>query len=142
MNTNDYIRIQFKEHGRTREGADCWGLVRIIFKEELGIELPSIEGYKNTKDFVKISEIIESNKHNWQMIQSGQEQAFDVAVFKTIGLPTHVAVVIKPGYMIHCEKGSGVYMSEYYKEQQWHRRLEGFFRYATDSSIIATIPSS
>lgn len=142
MNTNNYIRIPFKEHGRSRNGADCWGLACIIFQEERGIELPSLTGYENTKDRVRISDIIKSESITWDFIEPKDEQAFDIAVFRMMGQPMHIGIVVKPGVMIHCERGSGVYITEYYKEGQWDRRLEGFFRYAKHSGITAALSSS
>lgn len=38
-----YIGILFVEHGRTREGCDCWGLLRLVYREEFGIELPGYD---------------------------------------------------------------------------------------------------
>jgi cell wall-associated NlpC family hydrolase len=142
MNTDDYIRIPFKDHGRTREGADCWGLACIIFKEQLGIDLPTFTDYADTKDQARISEMIKSESISWQSIGPMREKAFDMAVFRMMGQPMHVGVVIKPGLMIHCERGCGVYLTEYYKENQWDRRLEGFYRYATGAGITPTVPST
>jgi len=142
METNKYIRIPFKEHGRSRQGADCWGLACIIFKEELGIELPIMDDYENTKDKLKISDLILSNRVNWELIEKGKEQAFDLPVFRMNGYPMHIGIVVRPGRMIHCERGSGVYLTDYYKEGQWDRRLEGFYRYAERTSITSTVSSS
>lgn len=142
MWTNDYIRIPFKERGRERSGADCWGLARIIFSEQLGIDLPALVGYADTKDRAHISEIIKTEAITWEFLKSGSEKAFDIAVFKMLGQPMHVGVVVEPGLMIHCERGSGVYLTHYNKENQWYRRLEGFFRYAKCANITAAFPSS
>lgn len=142
MWTNDYIRIPFKERGRARDGADCWGLARIIYQERLGIELPSLSDYEHTKDKVRIPDIIKAESHSWEFIKPGDEKAYDLAVFRMVGLPMHVAVVVEQGLMIHCERGSGVYITEYYKEHQWDRRLEGFFRHAKCPSITATLSPS
>lgn len=142
MNTDDYIRIPFEDHGRTRDGADCWGLTCIIYAEQLGIELPSLTGYSDTKDRFRISDIIKSESSSWEFIKIGEEKPFDVAVFRMLGMPMHVGVVVEHGLMIHSERGSGVYITRYYKENQWDRRLEGFFRYARSPNITATIPLS
>lgn len=141
MKTDDYIRIPFKDHGRTRNGADCWGLACIIYAEQLGIELPALTGYEDTKDRAKISDIIKAESQTWQFIVRDKEEPFDIAVFKVLGQPMHVGVVVKPGLMIHCERGCGVYRTQYYKENQWDRRLEGFFRYAERPGITSTVPS-
>lgn len=142
MWTNDYIRIPFQEHGRTRDGADCWGLACIIYAEKLGVTLPALTGYEDTKDKDSISEIIKSEANYWDFIKVGEEKPYDIAVFKMLGEPMHVAIVVEPGLMIHCERGSGVYLTHYYQSRQWDKRLEGFFRYADRSGITATLSSS
>lgn len=127
---NEYIHIPFKEHGREPDGCDCWGLARVIYKEKLGIELPTLLDYKNTKDGCSIAGLYENEHKNWEEIPIGQEKEFDVLVFKILGLPTHIGVVISKGMMIHCEYGIGTHVTEYNREFQWKKRLAGVYRHA------------
>lgn len=126
---NNYISVPFEEHGRSRQGCDCWGLARLIYKEQLGIDLPELLNYKNTKDSRNIAELYEIEHQEWQEIPLGQEKSFDILVFKMLGLPTHIALVVDKGLMIHCEKGCGTHISEYNREVQWKTRLAGVYRY-------------
>lgn len=126
---NNYISVPFEEHGRNRQGCDCWGLARLIYKEQLNIDLPELLNYKNTKDSRNIAELYEIEHQEWQEIPLGQEKSFDILVFKMLGLPTHIAVVVDKGLMIHCEKGCGTHISEYNREVQWKTRLAGVYRY-------------
>lgn len=128
---NDYIKTPFVDHGRSEEGCDCWGLVRLIYKKELSIELPSLLDYKDTKDRVTISALVDSEKCiKWCEIDHGKEKTFDVVVFKMLNVPTHVGLVYSKGSMIHCEKGKGTYLTDYNREHNWKKRLYGIFRYA------------
>lgn len=132
--TNDYIRIPFVEHGRDRDGVDCWGLVRLVYFDRLGIDLPTLTGYANTKDKLTIPGIIGQESSLWQPVSLGAEKELDVAVFRICGVPMHVGIVVKPGIMLHSECGSGTYVANYLTEMQWVRRLEGFYRYAECSN--------
>lgn len=126
---NNYIHIPFKEHGREENGCDCWGLARIIYKEQLGIELPTLLDYKNTHDGHSIADLYEDEHLMWDEVLEGQEKEFDILVFKILSLPTHIAVVINKGMMIHCEYGIGTHITEYYRDFQWRKRLAGIYRY-------------
>lgn len=138
---NDYIRIPFADRGRTRDGTDCWGMVRLIYAEKLNVELPSLLHYVNTEDKTALIRGIEEHdaKHNWALIPKGQEQEFDVPVFNICGMPMHVGVVVRPGYMVHCQRDIGTSF-ETYRGHRWFNRLEGFYRYAENSSCPITVP--
>ena len=123
MWSNQYITIPFVEHGRERKGCDCWGLARVIYKEQLGIDLPTLLDYKDTHDSHNIADLYENEHKEWEEIPLGQEKEFDILVFKILGLPTHIGVVINKGMMIHCEYGIGTHITEYTREFQWRKRL-------------------
>ena len=132
---NDYIKIPFTDKGRDRQGCDCWGLARLIYKEKLGIDLPALLNYDSTKDSQSISDLYEGERFNWQEIERGNEEPFDLLVFKILGFPTHIATVVQKGLMIHCEKGCGTHVSDYNREKQWCTRLVGVYRYVDSSKI-------
>ena len=127
---NKYMIIPFVEKGRSFDGADCYGLVRLIYKNELGIELPDYLGlYESTNDREKLSKIIndESSK-KWLNPEKGKEKPFDVIILEMRGVPMHVGIVTKPGYMIHCAKGINT-VYENYRNMRWEHKIRGFARY-------------
>ena len=127
---NKYERVPFKEKGRDLSGCDCWGLVRIILKEECGIDVPSyVEAYETTNDRDTLNALIsdESGQY-WQEIPKGQEKPFDVVVLKMRGVPMHVGIVIGAGKMIHCARGVGTAI-ERYRSIKWQDNVTGFFRW-------------
>lgn len=54
-----YLSIPYRAGGRDWSGCDCYGLVRLILKEEKGIELPLFETVSSAKEF----EMIRSRFH-------------------------------------------------------------------------------
>lgn len=99
-----YEKIPFKDKGRDETGCDCYGLLRLIYKKERGIDLPSLlEAYNTVDDKPTLERIIaEDQKKNW--IAPPWPGPFDVAVIKMAALPIHIGIVTKPGYILHCKK--------------------------------------
>lgn len=128
---NKYIGTPFEERGRGPDGYDCWGLARLIMKQEKNIDLPCLsEIYEKTTDHILISDaVLREQKIGWKEIT--RPAAFDFIVMRQMGVPMHIGVVTKPGYMIHCERGiDAVHVK--YNSLRWEKRIEGFFRYERD----------
>lgn len=111
---NDYMRIPFVTDGRDRRGCDCWGLVRLILREQAGIEISDYAG-TSTEDVRTVNRNMASDSAQppWQcVIEPGQERKFDVVLMsRTIrtdrgaaNVPMHVGLITEPGWMIHTEK--------------------------------------
>ena len=125
---NKYIGVPFAEKGRSMDGADCWGLVKMIYEQELGIELPSyLECYETTNDRDILAEKISSERsEKWS--NPATSKTHDVIILRMRGVPMHVGVVTKPGYMVHCAKGVGT-AHERFDSMKWRTNVMGFARY-------------
>jgi len=125
---NDYIKTPFKEKGRGHDGCDCWGLVQLIYKEQLGIDLPGYEDvYETTNDREILAKTIRDERNNnWIAPDTGKE--FDVIIINMRGVPMHVGIVTKSGHMIHCAKDVGTCV-EKYDSMRWKNKVIGFARY-------------
>lgn len=123
-----YVGIPFKEKGRDEKGLDCYGLVCLVYKNELGIDLPSYsELYENTKDKAHISKLIfDESANKWQDVD--KPKSFDVVTLNMLGVPMHVGIVLDIGYMLHCAYGVGTVI-ERYDGMKWQNKIEGFNRY-------------
>lgn len=126
---NNYISIPFAEKGRSIKGCDCWGLVRIIYKNELGINLNSYDDeYINTADKDTVNAAIEMERGRWISVESPRE--FDVVVMNMKGLPMHVGIVTRDGFMLHCAKGVNT-SHERYNGIKWKSKIVGFERHSS-----------
>lgn len=127
----EYIGIGFREKGRDREGVDCWGLYRLILKEQFGILISSYaEEYDSTEHRDQIAKIIRDGtiKLSWTEVESGRERLGDGILLRMMGLPIHIGLVIEPGRMIHCEVGHNTVI-ERYTGLKWEKRIIGFWRH-------------
>ncbi|WP_226781830.1 NlpC/P60 family protein [Oceaniglobus trochenteri] len=127
--SNRFVGLPFAEFGRSREGADCWGLVSVIYREELNITLPDYLGYGSVGDHGEIAALIEGAKTNalWVPV-TGTAVAFDLAVFRRGRLPTHLGVVIRRGLMIHMAAGDCAKLADH-TGGAWGNRFSGYWRH-------------
>lgn len=120
--------VPFVEKGRDMGGADCYGLLCLIYKNELGIELPDyLDIYENTNEREKLSVAIKKDKEeNWLSVDKPKE--FDVVILNMRGVPMHLGIVTKPNHMIHCAKGINT-THEHYGTARWKHKVMGFERW-------------
>lgn len=137
IDARKYLQIPFKDKGRDFDGVDCWGLVYLIYKEELGIELPLyLDGYSkaNTEE---VEKIISENKGTWKQITKEEASAFDAVLMRSIlrtearsiVAETHVGIMISPTSFIHIEDSIGVNVCHLNRDQRVVNRIVGFFKY-------------
>lgn len=109
MNTNwfgKYIGLPFVDGGRDFKGVDCWGLVRLVFKNELDVDIPSY-GDISAVELSKVAREIaqESVREPWLPV-IGPIQVFDVAVMHKRRAPIHVGIMTGPNQLLHIEKST------------------------------------
>lgn len=126
MNFEPYLFIPFKEKGRDWSGCDCWGLVRLVYKEQLDIELPEFNGYKTLKDREVIDQMIEGNIGHWIEIPAGEEQIGDGVLMRLLGRP-HMGVVCRVNHVLHTNESGAT--TEDYTRPNLRNRVIGFRRY-------------
>lgn len=131
MDVSKYLQVPFVERGRDWHGVDCWGLVCLVYRVELGIELRDwSEIYWTLKDLnpVAIEMAAEIEKKEWISVQS--PQILDVVVFREEVNVSHVGLVLDPvkSKMLHFRFGSEGCV-EHYNNFYWKNRLDGFYRH-------------
>lgn len=128
----DWVGLPFAPRGRTADGVDCWGLVRLIYARSFGIALPAYdEEYSAPSCVMEVAALVAGVRRGWREILAGQERDGDVVLMRVRGLPCHVGVVAGGGWMVHAEEGIGSVL-EAYGGPRWGRRVLGFFRHDCD----------
>jgi len=124
-----YVGIRFLEHGRSMHSCDCWGLVYLYYKHELGVDLPLLKSYPHTKARPEIAGIIEAEKLNWSKVDKSENiKDGDVIVLNISGFPAHVGICVGRGRMLHAYQGTDSCI-ESFTGPRWKNRIEGVYRY-------------
>jgi hypothetical protein len=133
MDYNKYIGLPYKDNGRDVGGVDCWGLARLFYSQELGIELPSYtELYAGAHD-PQVSHALETYRDTWQAASQGV--AGDLCLFNIYGEPAHVGVYIGQRKFLHAREGRDSVV-ESLDSAQWSKRFAGFYKYTAKPAAI------
>lgn len=134
-----YLNVPFREKGRTQDGLDCYGLVRLVFQEQRGIELPSYaEDYATTTDAEDITRLFRGEvATHWREVPVREARLFDVAVLRILGEPIHFALVLHPPWFLHIMKDTWSVM-ERWDALIWEKRLVAVLRWASPAAVAHT----
>jgi cell wall-associated NlpC family hydrolase len=125
VNLRKYIGIPYQDKGSSFDGTDCYGLLRLFYKEELRTILP-VYWYDDSRDRVSITSAVAANLGSWQRLE-GPEFAAAV-LFNIAGLPIHIGCAIDNRRMLHTLVGHNCALESFTKEK-WFSRIEGFYRW-------------
>ena len=123
---NKYVGVEFEEKGRNHVGCDCWGLMRLILKEQFDVDLPDhVDDYKTTQDRHAIADIVEDDLPDW--IKTMRPQCGDVVLLRCKGLPLHVGLMLNKKTMLHIQEGINA-GTERLDSIVWKDRVMGYYR--------------
>lgn len=101
-----YVGMPYKVMGREPSGVDCWGLVRMVLRDECELLLPSYDA--DDPDGATIS----FHARNWPVVIDPKE--FDVAIlFRPVRIgnlwenkPNHIGIFADEKNILHINEGS------------------------------------
>jgi cell wall-associated NlpC family hydrolase len=129
-----YIGIPFKDRGRTREGADCWGVVRMVFADQFGIDLPSYDAnYEKAGDRFAVTELFfqETTSTRWRRVMLGEAVPHDVLRMSVAG-NSHAGILVAPDRFLHVLPGRETCVE---RLKQWEPRITAVYR--NEALVIA-----
>ncbi|MDR1575602.1 MAG: C40 family peptidase [Treponema sp.] len=124
----DYVGIPFLSGGRDRNGADCYGLVRLVRTEQFGGSLPLMSGdYTDADNFAETETLIRSRQPLLAGVRVERPETGDVCVLTFHGLPVHLGVCAGSGWLLHTLKGTGSVLQRV-SDPCLAGRIEGWYR--------------
>jgi cell wall-associated NlpC family hydrolase len=134
MNIKNYIGIPFLKNGNDREGCDCWKLIVMVYREQLGIELPDYAEIfvdDSLASLRRVARTMKEERLKWRQVQT--PIPYDVILLRVDGLVCHAGLVIDRRRMLHIMDGTDSTVEEF-TGLQWKQRVEGFYRWIIDKS--------
>lgn len=113
-----YLAIPFKDRGRTADGCDCYGLVRLIVARRAGILLPDY-GLVASRDRVSVNEAIvhaKADRAVWRAVPIQCALALDLVPMTEVArlqsgvsdvVDCHIGIMVTPRHVLHTERASG-----------------------------------
>lgn len=132
-----YLRIPYKTHGSSFDGCDCGGLLRLVYKEELGIILPDWEKrYISThrESFKALDSIFDEQTSTIGdfplKVSLDDVRPFDAVCIRIGTDRVHTGVVVRKGKMLHIQEGEYAIIDDY-SGLKWRSRLVGVYRHVS-----------
>ena len=129
MDWGNYVGIPFLPDGRDAQGTDCWGLVVLVYREQLGIMLPLYNGIftdQSPQTYLRIARLMQEERRHWRPVDKAQP--YDVLLLRTGAHAFHVGLVVGKDMMLHIEEKTASII-EPYTSPLWRQRIEGVFRH-------------
>ena len=134
MNIKNYIGIPFLKNGNDREGCDCWKLIVMVYREQLGIDLPDYAEIfvdDSLASLRRVARTMKEERLKWRQVQT--PIPYDVILLRIDGLVCHAGLVIDRRRMLHIMDGTDSTVEEF-TGLQWKQRVDGFYRWIIDKS--------
>lgn len=127
MRFGRFIGLKYKDRGRDWSGVDCYGLVELFYKEELGVAVPSYD-YSTADNRTEVAREMERGMGEWVRIE--EPEPGDVIVFRIFGLPIHTGIYAGEGDFLHTFRRTETCF-ERLDSLTWADRIHGIFRWQT-----------
>ena len=129
-NLNNYVGIKWVYRGREIDrdgGLDCYGLVRLFYKNEYSIELPKWDVIASSDNPQVTDNLVKSNdlEHDHPFVETITPKTGDVVLMNILGFPVHVGIFVNDKYLLHSRQQSS--LSEIVSFDKWSKRVDGYY---------------
>jgi len=123
-----YVGIPFVSNGRTQEGCDCYGLVRLVLRAEYGITLPELsDDYSDALNREQTARLFAENLPVLAVEKLTAPQEAAVVIITEGGRPCHLGIVAGGGYILHSGAVTGT-VCQRSSHPGLRGRIQGYYR--------------
>lgn len=120
IDVSKYIGLPYKV-GST----DCWGLIRMVYADHLGIALPEYAGIEMGP---AVNGLIEDLIATEQWVEAVVPEPYDVVLLRD-GPRLHIGMVVDTEHMLHTVENKNSCI-ERFTRPYWVNGIIGFYQYA------------
>ena len=137
--TERYSKIPYLEKGRTKYGVDCYGLLYLVYWQELGIELPLLTSKYVCANKVSYRNVARNKGFFVDWVKVDRPKKFDVGLFEMAGY-THIGICVddQGRFMMHISDGGHVRVQGVTSPDFKHTN-KGWYKYVGRSNKTASI---
>lgn len=136
-----YINLPYREFGRDFDGVDCYGLITLIYNNELGIIIPDYTDLLCSKTRHNLKEkqdhILNSIGIKWVPLKNDKFKVYDALVFNkrsNSAIAEHIGMYIGGGKFIHALEDH-TSMINRLDSPFWKSTLYGAMRFHGNSNL-------
>ncbi|WP_321991536.1 NlpC/P60 family protein [Marispirochaeta aestuarii] len=124
LDITKYIQIPYKDRGRDEQGVDCYGLVRLFYQNEYGIDLPELNYYSAELDN---RQLIDASKPTLKAEEVLDPEQGDIVLIALGMDPSHVGIYLDGGFVLHTSAHYGT-CCERIDGWRLRNRIRGIYR--------------
>lgn len=121
-----YTGLPFASGGRGPKYYDCWGLTRLFYLNEFGVELPLHAGMYFDGSANGLHEEIVKRSVRQEFNKVDDKKFGDLILIRMVGFPIHVGIRISPCEFIHADRKNGSIKT---LESRWSNKIEQYYRH-------------
>jgi len=128
-----FVGIPQRDHGRSRDGADCWGLAVIAYAELAGIALPLYRDAVSPDERAEVAAAIagEASTRPWRAVDGPAAiRPLDVIVIRQGRWASHLGLVDDPRRRTMLHMGPTGARIERFDAPAVRSRITGWWRHA------------
>lgn len=125
----DLIGVPYLDRGRTREGADCFGLVALAQRRLYDLDLPDYVGaYASAEEESEVARAIRGGLRSWRSVSPVTPGDVVLCWYTDPALPSHLGIYVGGRKMLSTRSASGARIEDL-SSAYWRSRVVDYLRH-------------